>query len=47
MLAIFEVQGEVIVKHPNIEYLWKALDVLYTGHIHLKLLHVRVHLKEN
>ncbi len=40
--AIFEDQGEgvVMVKLPNIWYLWKALNVLFTGHLDLKLLHV-------
>ncbi len=35
MLPIFKDQGEgvVMVKHPIIWYLWKALNVLCTGHL--------------
>ncbi len=34
MSAIFKDQGEevVMVELPNIWYLWKALNVLFTGH---------------
>ncbi len=40
---IFEDQGEgvVMVKHLIIWYLWKALNVLCTGHPDIKLWHVQ------